>query len=147
MIEPYLQKSFLPLCQNPIFWRNLTRSTFRIPSQPLLQADGGRWQWLYRNLLTRTRVYTWGNNERANLGHSCRSHIGPPYQRVDRRLWRTVENRRVGWPTEMEDVRQRIGVVADVQCGSVMLLKSIEIDMIQSTKAETSVLVAGRLYF
>lgn len=102
--------------QDPIFWRVLTRKTFRIPPQPLLQADGARWQWLYKHLLTQTQLFTWGNNVRGNLGR----RISPSSQ-----LPRgpTIENLWPGRATIEDDV----GIVADVQCGgwATFVLNSI----------------------
>ncbi|KAA6408543.1 MAG: hypothetical protein FRX48_07625 [Lasallia pustulata] len=107
-------KALLSFRLDPTFWRTLTRTTFRIPPQPLLQADGARWQWLYRNLLTQTRVFTWGNNEKGNLGHGYptgdESTRLPHYQGQ----WRAGGT--VGWPARMEGVDD-VGVVADLQCG------------------------------
>ena len=100
-------KRFLSFRQEPTFWRTLTISTFRIPPQPLLRSDGARWQWLYKSLLTQTSVYTWGNNERGNLGHG----FGLPPAMHHHALPRNH-----GWPTEIEEIDD-VGVVADVQCG------------------------------
>jgi len=87
-------KKFLSFRHEPTFWRLLTTRTFRVPSQPLLHSDGARWQWLYKSLLTQTHLYTWGNNERGNLGYGTCSASGYPHQ-----------------------FTHRVGVVADVQCG------------------------------
>jgi len=65
LIFPSLDaKSFLSLCStckafqqpsirlDPAYWSYATRSTFRIPNQPVVQHDGQRWQKMYRRLLT-----------------------------------------------------------------------------------------------
>ncbi|TKA66904.1 hypothetical protein B0A49_09531, partial [Cryomyces minteri] len=83
MIFPYLDaRSFVSLCQtckafqqpdvrlDSTYWSHATRTTFRVPNQPVVQGDGQRWQKLYKRLLTQSRVFTWGNNEKACLGHS-----------------------------------------------------------------------------
>ena len=61
-------KSFLSFRQEPTFWRGLTTETFRIPPQPLLQADGARWQWLYRTLLTQSHVSLGATTNAVTLG-------------------------------------------------------------------------------
>ncbi|KAF6222347.1 hypothetical protein HO133_001433 [Letharia lupina] len=112
--------------QDPTFWHALTRATFRIPDQPLLQ--GARWQWLYKKLLTQTRLYTWGDNKSGNLGHD---NTGPQSQRlspraaVHGRAWRT-EAGSAGWPKQPV-ISEDVGIVADVQCGgwSTTILNSI----------------------
>lgn len=120
------QKTLLSYRQDPNYWRLLTRSTFRIPEQPLLQADGARWQWLYKNLLTKTQLFTWGSNGSGNLGHASdrlsptlrrRSPRGPPF--VMRR--ERGNNSIIGWPRRvpLEAASEKIGIVADVQCGLV----------------------------
>jgi SCF-associated factor 1 len=104
-------KALLSFRQEPTFWRKKTISTFRIPPQPLLADDGPRWQWLYKSLFSQTHIFTWGNNEKLNLGHGF-IHFsnevpyggGPAYER------------RVGWPSEVE-ITNPIGIVVDVQCG------------------------------
>ncbi|KAL9000280.1 MAG: hypothetical protein Q9169_000997 [Polycauliona sp. 2 TL-2023] len=106
--------------QDPNYWRILTRTTFRIPPQPLLQADGARWQWLYRRLRTQTQLYTWGSNGCGNLGHA--------FHPRDRRTGGTYAQN-VGWPKKvcLEEMPESIGIVADVQCGgwSTTLLNSV----------------------
>ncbi|KAL9632864.1 MAG: hypothetical protein Q9164_005045, partial [Protoblastenia rupestris] len=98
--------------QDPTYWHTLTRQTFRIPEQPLLQ--GHRWQWLYKKLLTQTRLYTWGSNKQGNLGHEI-----PPAPRVNRRQYSH-------WPRQPE-MKIDVGIISDVQCGgwSTTLLNSI----------------------
>ncbi|KAH7067592.1 regulator of chromosome condensation 1/beta-lactamase-inhibitor protein II [Paraphoma chrysanthemicola] len=129
-IWPYLDaKSFLSLCStcrsfqqpsirlDPAYWSYATRSTFRIPNQPVVQHDGVRWQNMFRRLLTQSRVFTWGNNEHSRLGHSYdeRVHGIPAMPRVIR-PGRFRMNTRCSFPTEMEDTRN-LGVIADMQCG------------------------------
>ena len=96
---------------DPTFWRNLTRKTFRLPDQPLLQE--ARWQWLYKKLLTQTRLYTWGNNRNGNLGHDVEVRGGgrPPRRRV-------ILSGHSSWPKPAKiDDDVGVGIVADVQCG------------------------------
>jgi SCF-associated factor 1 len=72
LVFPYLPAdSFLALCStckafqqssirlDPAYWSFATRSTFRIPNQPVVQYDGVRWQSMFRRLLTQSRVFTW----------------------------------------------------------------------------------------
>lgn len=100
--------------QDPNFWRPLTRATFRIPPQPLLQADGPRWQWLYRRLRTQSRLYTWGSNGCGNLGHGF-SSVTTHEDDVDNL---DMSNRNIGWPKIVTlDMPEDIGIIADVQCG------------------------------
>ncbi|KAL8654827.1 MAG: hypothetical protein Q9226_003285 [Calogaya cf. arnoldii] len=112
--------------RDPNYWRDLTRTTFRIPPQPLLQADGARWQWLYRRLRTQTQLYTWGSNGCGNLGHGflrTGQDTGDHVNDVD------INTRNIGWPKRvlLHDMPEPIGIVADVQCGgwSTTLLNSI----------------------
>lgn len=148
LIFPYLDvKSFLALCSTckalhqpsirlePSYWRNATRSTFRVPNQPVVENDGARWQQMYRRLLTQTRVYTWGSNGHTRLGHSyaADAHSLMTPRVVTPRVIRPGlpggarrQNRApAGVPTEMEDTRD-LGVIADMQCGgwSTTLLTS-----------------------
>ncbi|KAL8835759.1 MAG: hypothetical protein Q9170_003191 [Blastenia crenularia] len=99
--------------QDPNFWRTLTRTTFRIPPQPILQADGARWQWLYRRLRTQTQLFTWGSNGCGNLGHPFSLPQRPNVHEIDTSI------RNVAWPKKvvLEDMPEEIGIVADVQCG------------------------------
>ncbi|KAI4101593.1 MAG: hypothetical protein LQ339_004982 [Xanthoria mediterranea] len=112
--------------QDPNYWRILTRATFRIPPQPLLQADGARWQWLYRRLRTQTQLYTWGSNGCGNLGHGFLT-TGPTS--TGHHDWEDINSRNIGWPKKvlLNDMPEPIGIVADVQCGgwSTTLLNSI----------------------
>ncbi|KAL8751960.1 MAG: hypothetical protein Q9199_006070 [Rusavskia elegans] len=112
--------------QDPNYWRVLTRTTFRIPPQPLLQADGARWQWLYRRLRTQTQLYTWGSNGCGNLGHGFVA-TGPAS--TGDHDWADINARNIGWPKKvlLDDMTEPVGVVADVQCGgwSTTLLNSI----------------------
>ncbi|KAH7384280.1 regulator of chromosome condensation 1/beta-lactamase-inhibitor protein II [Phaeosphaeria sp. MPI-PUGE-AT-0046c] len=132
LIFPYLPaSSFLALCStcqafqqpsirlDPAYWSWATRSTFRIPNQPVVQHDGVRWQKMYRRLFTQSRVYTWGNNSHSRLGHSYDEHVhnNPTMPRIIRpgRV-RMRLNTHCAFPTEMEDTRS-LGVIADMQCG------------------------------
>lgn len=143
LIFPYLDvKSFLALCSTckslhqpsirleSSYWRQATRSTFRVPNRPVVEHDGARWQQMYRRLLTQTRVFTWGSNGHTRLGHSyapdAHSLMTPRAIRPGRPVGprRQVRNP-MGVPTEMEDTRD-LGVIADMQCGgwSTSLLTS-----------------------
>ncbi|KAL8948718.1 MAG: hypothetical protein Q9222_005113, partial [Ikaeria aurantiellina] len=117
-------KSFQTYRQDPNYWRIITSTTFRIPSQPLLQADGPRWQWLYRRLRTQTSLYTWGGNGSGNCGHG----ILTPGEPTDN-AWADINNRNIGWPKRvpLDELPEKVGIVADVQCGgwSTTLLNSI----------------------
>ncbi|KAL8879028.1 MAG: hypothetical protein Q9198_003279 [Flavoplaca austrocitrina] len=106
--------------QDPNYWRVLTRTTFRIPPQPLLQADGTRWQWLYRRLRTQTQLYTWGSNGCGNLGHGF---LNVPRVPVGQHDWADINTRNIGWPrkVQLDDMPEPIGIVADVQCGLVQI--------------------------
>ena len=116
-----MQKAFVPYREDPRFWHALTRDTFRIPPQPLLQ--GGRWQWLYKKLLTQTRLYTWGHDDGGNLGHTehpewhIQSRTGTPEDLMRRRRGRGGF-RHASWP-RLAIVEEEVGIVADVQCGYV----------------------------
>ncbi|KAK0292926.1 hypothetical protein LTR35_000957 [Friedmanniomyces endolithicus] len=99
------------------FWSTLVRTTFRVPNQPTAQHDGKRWQKLYKRLLTQSRIYTWGDNDKACLGHSydapaAMARLGPPRARRVNALRR----RHISWPAEM-DSTESLGVISDVQCG------------------------------
>ncbi|EMC98263.1 hypothetical protein BAUCODRAFT_67000 [Baudoinia panamericana UAMH 10762] len=139
LIFPYLDAtSFLRLtstCRalhNPDFlhdatyWSRLVRTTFRVPNQPVVQNDGIRWQKLFRRLLTQSRIYTWGNNEKACLGHTYESHTAatgialPGLRRVNVR-----RRMHISWPAAMQGT-DGLGVISDVQCGgwSTTLLTS-----------------------
>ena len=68
-----------------------------------------KWKWLYKNLATRTHVFTWGSNSKGNLGHAFRSGR-PPRP--------TGPFRSTGWPTKMcLPQTDKLGTIADVQCG------------------------------
>ncbi|KAI7646941.1 hypothetical protein KC319_g11729, partial [Hortaea werneckii] len=106
--------------KTPTYWSNLVRHTFRVPNQPVVQNDGRRWMKLYKRLRTQSRIYTWGNNEKACLGHS---YDLPGFLRRDRgpaaapRARAVVPRRRhTSWPAPMEGT-QDLGVISDVQCG------------------------------
>ncbi|KAF1994341.1 RCC1/BLIP-II [Amniculicola lignicola CBS 123094] len=137
LVFPYLDvKSFLAFCStckglhqnsislDPAYWSHATRSTFRVPNQPVVQHDGVRWQKMYRRLLTQSRVYTWGSTTYNRLGHG----YDPDAVRVARHAQRRFQHRqstRCSFPTEMEKTRE-LGVIADMQCGgwSTTLLTS-----------------------
>ncbi|KAK2755079.1 hypothetical protein FQN54_006608 [Arachnomyces sp. PD_36] len=119
LLFPYLKpQDFLSLCsinsdfyrnfyQSPEYWRERTASTFRIPIQPMLRADGTRWHWLYKNLRTRTQIYAWGS------AHASRDESG-----VSKEMRRS----KITWPKKMVE----LGPVADLQFGgwSTTLLTS-----------------------
>ncbi len=131
LIFPYLDaKSFLSLCNtckafqqpsirlDPAYWSFATRSTFRVPNQPVVQHDGLRWQKLYRRMLTQSRVYTWGSNGQCRLGHGYPDLTsGGPVLLPQRRGLRRLRGRvSCSFPIEMEETRQ-LGIIADMQCG------------------------------
>lgn len=104
------------------FWSSATRSTFRVPNQPVVQNDGKRWQKMYKRLLTQSRVFTWGNNGKGNLGHSFESNLqnrGVSPIMARRNMMRARGSRHVSWPTEM-DHTQELGIIADLQAGYEM---------------------------
>lgn len=111
-------KALISYRQDSTFWRTLTQNTFRIPPQPLLQAEGARWVWLYRRLLTQTRLYTWGNDDRGSLGFFGVPAAGPPARPL-----RYPEPS----PQKIDLSRYDLGVIADVACGgwSTTILNSI----------------------
>lgn len=138
LVFPYLDaRSFLALCStcksfqqpsirlDPAYWSYITRTTFRVPNQPVVQHDGLRWQKMYRRLLTQSRVFTWGQNGHNRLGHAAHgdSETLPrrPYMRAG--LMRpgrlTRYNAKEPHPTEMDNTRN-LGVIADMQCGYVL---------------------------
>ncbi|KAI7181277.1 hypothetical protein KC324_g8721, partial [Hortaea werneckii] len=111
--------------KDPTYWSNLVRHTFRVPNQPVVQNDGRRWMKLYKRLRTQSRIYTWGNNEKACLGHSydlpgmLRRGGGNgrgPVARVPRNRTVFTGRRHTSWPAPMEGT-QDLGVISDVQCG------------------------------
>lgn len=133
LIFPYLDaKSFLALCStctalqqpsirlDPTYWSHQTRSTFRVPNQPVVQNDGARWHKMYRRLLTQSRVYTWGSNSNFRLGHSHQPlHApGPSVRGMARRLGYSTRQVRCYTPKEMESTRD-LGIISDLQCGQV----------------------------
>ena len=113
------------LSQYARYWSSATRITFRVPNQPVVQNDGARWQKMYKRLLTQSKVYTWGNNEKGCLGHSqvTTAQLNAASPDMRRRL--VMASRHVSWPTEMENAED-IGIIADMQCGgwSTTLLSS-----------------------
>lgn len=99
------------------YWSTLVRTTFRVPNQPVVEKEGKRWQRLFKRLLTQSKVYTWGNNEKACLGHSYETAstlqgLDPPRARHLRALRR----RHIPWPEKMQRVDD-LGVISDLQCG------------------------------
>ncbi|PVH99450.1 RCC1/BLIP-II [Periconia macrospinosa] len=131
LVFPYLDaKSFLALCgtckafhQDSIrldsaYWAHQTRSTFRVPNQPVVQSDGARWQKLYRRLLTQSRVYTWGSNSNHRLGHSYDPVFAPGHHIGGMRLAHRRGQVRSYTPKEMDNTRE-LGIIADLQCGHV----------------------------
>jgi SCF-associated factor 1 len=90
------------------YWSALVRTTFRVPNQPVVQHNGQRWRKLYRRLLTESRLYTWGNNEKACLGHS--------FEVPAARRGHMHRRRHISWPAEMEGT-EGLGLVSDLQCG------------------------------
>lgn len=110
------------------FWSAIVRTTFRVPNQPVVENDGQRWQKLYKRLLTQSRVMTWGDNQKACLGHSYTSPAagfrirgGPPH----RGRPRAIRQKHISWPEKM-DGTESLGVISDLQCGgwSTSLLTS-----------------------
>ncbi|KAK5117734.1 hypothetical protein LTR85_008709 [Meristemomyces frigidus] len=100
------------------YWSTLVRTTFRVPNQPVVQNDGARWQKLFKRLLTQSRIYTWGNNEKACLGHSYEpltSFPATPGLPGPRRR-NALRRRHISWPAEMQGTED-LGIVSDVQCG------------------------------
>lgn len=105
------------LAQYAPYWSSVTRNTFRVPNQPVVENDGRRWQKMYRRLLTESRCFTWGNNDKACLGHGQQAlqgqvHVGPAMRRRPFQ----IAHRHVSWPTEMNNT-EHLGVIADIQCG------------------------------
>nr|POF14116.1 f-box protein pof9 [Quercus suber] len=106
------------------YWSSLVRNTFRLPNQPVVQNHGRRWQQLYKRLLRQSRVYTWGNNEKACLGHS----YGSSNEYLDRHMMGSAHRPRQArccFPAEIQGI-ESLGVIADLQCGgwSTTLLTS-----------------------
>lgn len=103
--------------EHALYWSSVTRSTFRVPNQPVVEGNGKRWKRMCKRMLTQSRVYTWGNNEMACLGHSQVAPgqldtLGPG---IRRRV--VMRSRHVSLPTELRNVARDYGVVADMQCG------------------------------
>lgn len=99
------------------YWSILVRTTFRVPNQPVVEHDGQRWQKLFKRLLTQSRIYTWGNNEKACLGHSYETPS--PLRSMDAargRQLRSLRKRHIPWPEKMTRVND-LGVISDLQCG------------------------------
>lgn len=138
-IFPYLDaKSFLSLtssCKSlhqadflhdATFWSSQVRTTFRVPNQPVVQNDGQRWHKLYKRLRTQSRVMTWGDNQKACLGHSYSNPIGLRLRGgPNRGHARAIRQKHISWPQKMEGT-EALGVVSDLQCGgwSTSLLTS-----------------------
>ncbi|KAG9522713.1 hypothetical protein KCU93_g6928, partial [Aureobasidium melanogenum] len=109
------------IAQYAPYWSSAARHTFRVPNQPVVENDGRRWQRMYRRLLTESRCFTWGNNDRTCLGHSQQQHMGAPFGRggigpAGRRRPMVRTRQHVSWPTEMDSLEQ-LGIIADMQCG------------------------------
>ncbi|KAF2646096.1 RCC1/BLIP-II [Massarina eburnea CBS 473.64] len=129
LVFPYLDaKSFLALsgtCKafhqpslrlDPTYWSHATRSTFRVPNQPLLQHDGVRWQKMYRRMLTQSHVFTWGLNSHRRLGHEEVQEVnsvGHPLR--GRRRMFVKQN--CSFPKEMDAPGGGFGIISDLQCG------------------------------
>lgn len=133
-------KSFLALCRtskvfysdyhlNPVFWRTSTSTTFRTPVSPLLKTDGARWYSLYKRLRTQTRLFTWGQGTKGELGHGLSREtpitlpnpptaFRPPRGRGGLRAprHRTFPRVHSQWPTEAQ-VPDDVVAIADLQCG------------------------------
>lgn len=105
------------ISEQALFWSSVTRSTFRVPNQPVVEGDGKRWKALCKRMLTQSRVYTWGNNEKACLGHSQVSPVQLNTLGPGMRRRMVMRSRHVSFPTELRNIGQDYGVVADMQCG------------------------------
>ena len=154
-------RSFLHFCcitkqfwqdqrRNPTYWRVATSTTFRIPISPLLRAEGDRWYWLYKKLMTQTKAFTWGQGSSGALGLpsvpvSQRPQPRLPNPRLNRLPGRLAnptgqqqdrdtgpaqdipfhDRRNHAWPSRM-DLPKEVGIIADLQCGgwSTTLLSS-----------------------
>ena len=109
--------------KDSVFWRTSASNTFRLPISPLLAADGHRWYSLYKKLKTQTRLYTWGQGLKGNLGHGRalpprgalrgRALRGAPHRPLPRQIFQRTSS---SWPTDTH-VPEEIGVIADLQCG------------------------------
>ena len=113
--------------KDPLYWRTKTSSTFRTPVSPLLRTDGARWYSLYRRLKTQTRLYTWGQGLKGNLGHGMGLRRDPPLPHPSPHIVRgrgtfnqpprlVFQRTTSTWPTEAH-VPDEVGVIADLQCG------------------------------
>ena len=136
-LEPH---DFLSLClaskqlnaqyrKDSVYWRIAASNTFRLPISPLLAADGLRWYSLYKKLKTQTRLFTWGQGLKGNLGHgralpqppprgTLRGRPGRalprgPHRPIPRQIFQRTSS---SWPTETH-VHDDVGVIADLQCG------------------------------
>lgn len=141
MILPLLNpKDFLSLCSvnrdfyssfhlEPTYWRVQTSTTFRIPINPLLLAEGGaRWYWLYKKLRTQTVAYAWGSDSHGSLGQEGHRPEPPTglgarplirHRPIIRSIFSCPEPKEMHVPTD-------VGVIADLQSGgwSTSLLSS-----------------------
>lgn len=104
------------------YWSNLSRETFRVPNQPVVQADGQRWMRLYRRMRTQSRVYAWGNNDGGCFG-DAKLVQGDLNRGIARRIQRRggfhrvfIDYSPVPRPCPLGDV----GIVSDFQCGGWM---------------------------
>lgn len=111
-------KPLRDLADDAAFWSSSTRSTFRVPNQPVVAHDGKRWRSLYKRLLTQSRVYTWGSNAKANLGHSFETNESLATLPPAMRRRHALRTRNVSWATEMENYHE-LGIIADLQAGYV----------------------------
>ena len=132
-LEP---KDFITLCRtckqvysqyrkDSAYWRTAASNTFRLPISPLLAADGPRWYSLYKKLKTQTRLYTWGQGLKGNLGHGRALPLPPrgglrgralpraPHRPIPRQIFHRTSS---SWPTETH-VPDDVGVISDLQCG------------------------------
>ena len=103
--------------EDSAYWSTLVRTTFRVPNQPVVEHDGKRWQKLYKRMLVQSKIYTWGNNEKACLGHSY--ELPATMENVVRpgsRRYNMLRRRHVPWPERMRRVED-LGVISDLQCG------------------------------
>ena len=131
---------------NHTYWRTKTSKTFRIPISPLLHAQGDRWFWLYRKLLTETQAFSWGQGSDGALGlppitasppgsqsspANLRSGfmpalgsliLGRPSRRPNQESTDSVgahlhfDRSDRAWPSKMY-VPGNVGIIADLQCG------------------------------
>lgn len=53
--------------EDPIYWRQLLASNFRLPDNPVAHHHGTRYYDLYRRLRTQLRIFTWGHNRNHQL--------------------------------------------------------------------------------